>query len=298
MLRLGSTHWLHRSPSGTLPLLTFNLSTGKLQSEMFDAPTRGYLRDIIWGVLKKIPESSREIAAPAVVERVIAVTSLTGDATLLISAAFGTVSASIVGLVQDEELLVQVPFSGSMAMLPPAGITQKFDYRHETLGDASTGYYHVTVAARAATETVLDGIIITKNAAASTPGAVGTFAIDIKGTQGVFVHSVTVATYTRAETQAKVLVALDNPQGSVLAHHLVRPTATLFTGAGTQLATPVVTVADADGDTIAENGVPGQLNPTTLYPRLRISAAGLAQATENVVTDPAYNKVQSLVIQF
>lgn len=299
MLRIGSTHWLYTATS-TNPVAVFSidLSSGVASSALFDFNTRNYLWDTIWRVLRRLSNVERVAAAKTLLERVLAATSLTGNATLEFSVGASSATAELVSAVVGEDVLIQIPFSGSMAMLPPTGTTEKLNYRYETLGDASTGYYHVSIAARGPSDAAIDEISISKNTDWSTPGSIGTFAISIGNVEGFFLHNVTVTTYTRAETQAKLLLLLDSPQGPVFAHQALRATATLFTTGAAQSATPIVTVANTDGSAPNENGIPYQLNPSTLYPKVRISAAGLTQASDNVVTDPVFNKAQSLVVQF
>lgn len=187
-----------------------------------------------------------------------------------------------------------VPLSSGGPVVP----IPQFAYRHTVLGDESTGLYYVTASVRGDSDTPLDSVVVTKNIALSTPGTLGTFAVDVTGTLGVFLHSLTVTTYTRSQTQAKLVLAFDNPQGPVKAHEFVRPSAVLLVGNGAQSATPIVMVADVTGAAPEVNGMPYQVDPETAYPRIRVSVSGLSQATANVVTDPMYNRVQSLVVQF
>jgi hypothetical protein len=241
---------------------------------------------------------------PNLIPRIMAVSSLTGPGAMAVEVVAGDdfeAVVSIAGCEVGERLIVQIPHSVGMALFPriiDPSPNEIFVYRKEALGDETTGLYYVTVAARGEDQAALDAMEIVKNEVFSTAGTVGTFAIDINGATGLFLHSVTITTYTRVETQAKLVVVIDNPQGPVKPHEAVRPSATLITGNGTQLSTPTVVLTGADGAVPSTNGVPHQLDPEALYGHIRVAAVGLVQATGNVVSDASFNKAQSLVIQF
>ena len=310
MIQKSSTLWTHVTTDPVTPLFAIDLRTGLVTSAAFESTTRAYLSKLMWQFLGGLSLEQRIAAVPNLVPRIIAVSSLTGTGELRVdvsgvtgsgASATAAASVSIGNATVGETVLVQIPHSVGLPLFPKIidpSPNEIFVYRKATLGDASTGLYHVTVAARGEDQEAVDAIVIEKNAGFSTPGTVGTFALNIDGVTGLFLHSVTVTTYTRVETQAKLVVVIDNPQGAVLAHEAVRPSATLITGIGAQLSTPTVVLTGADGAVPATNGIPHQLDPEATYGHIRVAAVGLSQATENVISDAAYNKAQSLVIQF
>lgn len=172
-----------------------------------------------------------------------------------------------------------------------------FGERYFEIGDASTGIWYVTISARAATTALLDELAAIKHIT-STTGGLGTFAIDIEVPAGVAVQSVTVFTYTKKETQPRVVLTMDNPQGARHAHRFVRPSVLQFPPTNTPTSTVSVSVADASGATPTTYGVVGQLDPTSTYPKIRIVATGFFAANNNSVSDHNFNKPQSLVVQF
>jgi len=172
-----------------------------------------------------------------------------------------------------------------------------FGERYFELGTAATGTWYVTVSARAASESALTGITVSQHAS-STAGPMGTFAVSVSTPVGVAVQSVTLFTYTRVETQPKVVLMLDNPQGPRLAHRFVRPSVLQFPPTNAQQHSPMVSVADSSGQIPETFGILGQLDPTTAYPKIRIVAVGFFSAESNSVADRFYNKPQSLVVQF
>jgi hypothetical protein len=301
MIQKSSTLWTHVATAATTPLFAIDLKTGAVTSAAFDTTARSYLSKLMWQFLGSMELSQRAAAVPNLVPRIIAVSSLTGTGELRVEVSGTTASVSIGNATIGETVLVQIPHSVGLPLFPKIidpSPNEIFVYRKETLGDASTGLYYVTVAARGEDQAAVDAIVIEKNLDFSTPGTVGTFALDIHGALGLFIHSVTVTTYTRVETQAKMAVVIDNPQGPVKPHEAVRPSATLISGNGSQLSTPTVVLTGPDGAVPATNGIPHQLDPDATYDHIRVSAVGFAQATANVVSDTAYNKAQSLVIQF
>jgi hypothetical protein len=301
MIQKSSTLWTHVAAAPVTPLFAIDLRTGVVTSAAFDTTTRSYISKLLWQFLSGISLPQRQVAVPNLVPRIIAVSSLTGTGQLAVEVGETSASVSVAGATVGELDLIQIPHSVGLPLFPKIidpSPNEIFVYRKATLGDASTGLYYVTVAARGEDQAAVDAITIEKNLTFSTPGTVGTFALDINGAAGLFLHSVTVTTYTRVETQAKMVVVIDNPQGPAKAHEAVRPSATLITGNGSQLSTPAVVLTAADGAVPATNGIPHQLNPDATYDHIRVSAVGFAQATENVVSDTAYNKAQSLVIQF
>ena len=301
MIQKSSTLWTHVAAAPVTPLFAIDLRTGVVTSAAFDTTTRSYISKLLWQFLSGIALPQRQVAIPNLVPRIIAVSSLTGTGQLAVEVGETSASVSVAGATVGELDLIQIPHSVGLPLFPKIidpSPNEIFVYRKATLGDASTGLYYVTVAARGEDQAAVDAITIEKNLTFSTPGTVGTFALDINGAAGLFLHSVTVTTYTRVETQAKMVVVIDNPQGAAKAHEAVRPSATLITGNGSQLSTPAVVLTAADGAVPATNGIPHQLDPDATYDHIRVSAVGFAQATENVVSDTAYNKAQSLVIQF
>lgn len=301
MARVASTVWSVTASATAFPLFSIDLSSGSVVSGFFDRATTDYLHGLLWSFLSRFERGQRDAVVTNLLPRLVAVSSLTGDASLALSIADGNAQAQVSGAAVGEALLVQVPHSAGLPLFPKIvdpSPNEIFAYKRAVLGDVSTGYYFVTVAVRGATQEAVDAITISKSAVFSTPGTIGVFAVEITGTTGLFVHSVTLFTYTRVETQAKAVVVMDSPQGAVHAHEAVRPSATLITANGSQLATPTVVLTDASGGVPETNGIPHQLDPMVIYGRLRVSAVGFTQATENVVTDTAYNKAQSLVIQF
>lgn len=173
----------------------------------------------------------------------------------------------------------------------------KFGERYFELGNAATGTWYVTVAARAETEAQLDAISATKHIT-SIAGEMGSFVVYLDNPVGVAIQSITLFTYTRQQTQPKVVLILNNPQGAKHAHRFVRPSVLQFPPTNAQQNTPMVSVADADGVIPTTYGIVGQLDPATQYPKIRIVATGFFAAESNSVADYRYNKPQSLVVQF
>jgi len=301
MQRAASTIWTHTATGPTLPLFTIDLAKGSVRSTFFDANVGSYVTGLLGQFLGLLTLPQRIVAIPNLIPRIMAVSSLTGEGELSVSVTGNVADVRVTGLVVGEVLIVQVPHSAGLPLFPKIvdpSPNEVFVYRKETLGDASTGLYYVTVAARGVDQDAVDAISIIKSAAHSTAGSIGTFGIEINGAAGLFLHSVNVTTYTRVETQAKMVVVIDNPQGAVKPHEIVRPSATIITGNGSQLSTPTVVPADDTGSVPQTNGIPHQLDPEATYSHVRVSAVGFAQAGENVITDAAFNKAQSLVIQF
>lgn len=300
-MRVASTVWAVTATAPSFELFTVRLDTGVVASTFFERSTTDYLHGLLWPLLSRFDMAKRPDVITNLLPRLVAVSSLTGEALLALSVDGAVATARVGGAVASESLLVQVPHSAGLPLFPKIvdpSPNEVFTYKRTVLGDSTTGLYYVTVAVRGATQEAVDAISITKHAAFSVPGTVGTFAVEVTGTTGLYLHSVTLFTYTQVETQAKALVVMDSPQGAVHAHEAVRPTATFISANGSQLATPTVVLTDASGGVPETNGVPHQLDPSVIYGRLRISAVGFAQAAANVVTDPAFNKAQSLVIQF
>ena len=173
----------------------------------------------------------------------------------------------------------------------------KFGERYFELGNASTGVWYVTVTARAESEAQLDAIAATKHAS-SVAGEFGSFVVHLNNPVGVAIESVTLFTYTKQQTQPKVVVVLNNPQGAKYAHRFVRPSVLQFPPTNAQTHTPMVSVAGEDGEIPSAYGIVGQLDPTATYSKIRIVATGFFAAETNTVSDYRYNKPQSLVIQF
>lgn len=293
--------WMHTARAAVTPLFLVDLGSLAVTSDFFDGHYTAYIGKLLEQFLGPLSVESRVVAVPNLVPRIVAVSSLTGTGQLVVTVEGNIATASISGATVGEVEIVQVPHSAGLPLFPKIidpSPNEIFVYRKETLGDETTGLYYVTVAARGEDQEAIDAIDIEKNLAFSTPGTVGTFAIDVHGAAGLFLHSVTVTTYTRAETQAKLVVVVDNPQGAVKAHEAVRPSATLITGVGAQLSTPTVVLTGPDGAVPMTNGIPHQLDPEATYNHIRVAATGFAQATENVVSDVAFNRAQSLVIQF
>lgn len=169
--------------------------------------------------------------------------------------------------------------------------------RYFELGDVSTGIWYVTVQASAALSLQLDSIAAVK-AETSTPGALGTFAVNLSVPVGVDLRSVTIFTYTKRETQPRLILTMDNPQGAKHAHRFVRPAVLQFPPTNTPSDTVTVSVADAAGAVPSTYGVVGQLDPAATYPKIRIVATGFFSAESNSVSDKRFNKAQSLVVQF
>ena len=169
--------------------------------------------------------------------------------------------------------------------------------RYFELGDAATGTWYVTITARASTMAGIDAITVAKHPS-SVAGALGSFVVHVDNPVGVAIESITLFTYTRRETQPKLVLVLNNPVGPRYAHRFVRPAVIQFPPTNAQQTTPMVSVADADGLVPATYGVTGQLNPSATYPKIRIVATGFFSADSNVVSDARYNKPQSLVVQF
>lgn len=293
--------WMYTAKTAVTPLFLVDLKSLKVTSDFFDGNYTAYIGKLLEQFLEALSVADRVLAVPNLVPRIVAVSSLTGTGQLAVTVDGTMATAVIAGATVGEVEIVQVPHSAGLPLFPKIidpSPNEVFVYRKATLGDASTGLYHVTVAARGEDQEAVDAIVIEKNEAFSTPGTVGTFAIDLHGVYGLFIHSITVTTYTRVETQAKLVLVVDNPQGAVKAHEAVRPSATLITGVGAQLSTPTVVLTGPDGAVPATNGIPHQLDPDATYNHIRVAATGFAQATENVVSDVAFNRAQSLVIQF
>lgn len=306
MKQLSSNIWLHQATSEVTSLLVLDLSTGEVAGGIFNAASSSYAQQTLWSFLSGMSLERRIAAASNLLTRFFSVSSLTGEARVGVAIDGELVEVSIIDAVVGEDIIVQLPHSTAMALAappvvipdpPPPPPSETMGYRTFELGDAGTGLWYVTVAARATSEALFD-IAVLKNADLSTPGALGTFAVDVSNVEGLSIYSITAFTYTKAETQAKLLVVLDNPQGPRFAHEVARCSATQTTTTGSQSMTPIISVARSDGAIPAANGVPHQIDPTESYPRLRVSAVGFTSATENAVTDPAFNKPQSLVIQF
>lgn len=172
-----------------------------------------------------------------------------------------------------------------------------FGERFFELGDATTGTWYATVTGRALSDSALDAITVVKDAS-SVAGDLGTFAVSVNNPVGVAIQSITLFTYTRRETQPKIVLVLNNPSGPRHAHRFVRPSVIQFPPTNAQSTTPMVSVAGADGLVPSTYGVTGQLNPSAMYPKIRIVATGFFAAESNVVSDSRYNKPQSLVVQF
>lgn len=301
MIQKSSTLWTHVATAAATPLFALDLTSGIVSSDVFPASTKTYLSRLLWQFLDGLSLEQRKLAMPNLAPRIIAVSSLTGTGQLAVEVVGNTAQVKIVGATIGELDLVQIPHSVGLPLFPKIidpSPNEVFVYRKATLGDETTGLYYVTVAARGEDQEAIDAIDIQKNMTFSTPGTVGTFAIDVHGALGLFVHSITVTTYTRVETQAKLVLVVDNPQGAVKAHEAVRPSATLITGVGAQLSTPTVVLTGPDGAVPMTNGIPHQLDPNGTYDHIRVSCVGFAQATENVVSDIAFNRAQSLIVQF
>ena len=173
----------------------------------------------------------------------------------------------------------------------------KFGERYFELGNISTGTWYVTVTARAESEAQLDAISASKHAS-SVAGEFGSFVVHLNNPVGVAIQSVTLFTYTKQQTQPKVVVVLNNPQGPKYAHRFVRPSVLQFPPTNAQAHTPMVSVAGEDGEIPSAYGIVGQLDPTATYSKIRIVATGFFAAESNTVADYRYNKPQSLVVQF
>ena len=169
--------------------------------------------------------------------------------------------------------------------------------RHFELGSASTGIWYVTVSARASSPGAFAAIAAQKHAS-SVAGSLGNFAVSIDNPVGVAIETVTLFTYTKRETQPKIVLVMNNPQGACYAHRFVRPAVVQFPPTNAQLHTPMVSVAGSDGLVPAAYGVVGQLDPAALYSKIRVVATGFFSAESNTVSDQNYNKPQSLVVRF
>lgn len=169
--------------------------------------------------------------------------------------------------------------------------------RYFELGNAATGIWYVTVTGRASTPTAFDALAATKHAS-SVAGPLGSFVVSLENPSSVAVQSVTLFTYTRRETQPKVVLVMNNPQGARPAHRFVRPSVVQFPPTNAQQTTPTVSVAGADGLVPSTYGVTGQLDPNASYPKIRVVATGFFAAETNAVSDARFNKPQSLVVQF
>lgn len=296
MQRVSSNIWSHRATASTAPLCSINIATGAVSSALLDAATVGYLQQTIDSMIASLSASEYGSALGAILPRLISVTPLTGVGELTVGATDATANVTLTGMVPGDVVLVQIPHSTTLALFaPPPPAT--LGYRTFTLGDAGTGLWYVTIAARASSAELF-AISVLKNADLSTPGPLGTFAIDVGNVEGLSLYSVSAFTYTRVATQPKVLLLIDNPQGPVFAHQVARCSAVQTTTNGAQSMTPIVSVAREDGSVPAANGLPHQIDPAESYPRLRVSAVGFTAASEDAVTDPAFNKPQTLVVQF
>lgn len=169
--------------------------------------------------------------------------------------------------------------------------------RYFELGDATTGTWYVTVQASASAPAQLAAINALK-ADSSVAGSLGTFAVSLSIPQGVQVKSITLFTYTKRETQPRIILVMDNPQGAKHAHQFVRPAVLQFPPTNSPSDTVTVSVADAVGAVPTTYGVVGQLDPAATYPKIRIVATGFFSAESNSVSDRRFNKAQSLVVQF
>lgn len=169
--------------------------------------------------------------------------------------------------------------------------------RYFELGDVSTGLWYVTVQASGSSQAQLDQLLAVKDAS-SVSGILGTFAVDLHVPAGVSIQSVTLFTYTKHETQPRIVLTMDNPQGAKHAHRFVRPAVLQFPPTNSPSDTVTVSVADAAGAVPTTYGVVGQLDPTATYPKIRIVATGFFAAESNSVSDKRFNKPQSLVVQF
>lgn len=175
--------------------------------------------------------------------------------------------------------------------------TWVYGERYFELGDYSTGTWYVTVSARAASNSAFQGLAAVKHNS-SVAGELGTFAVMLTCPVGVVIQSVTLFTYTRRETQPRIVLMMDNPQGARYAHQFIRPSVTQFPPTNAQQVAPTVSVADAAGSVPTTYGIVGQLDPTKTYPKIRVVATGFFAAGANAVSDHFYNKPQSLVVQF
>jgi len=173
----------------------------------------------------------------------------------------------------------------------------KFGERYFELGTASTGTWYVTVAARAETEAALDAITAVRHDS-SVEGPFGSFVVHLNNPVGVAIQSITLFTYTRQQTQPKIVLVMNNPQGAKYAHRFVRPSVIQFPPTNAQQHTPMVSMADANGVVPTSFGIVGQLDPSVMYSKIRIVATGFFAAESNSVADYRYNKPQSLVVQF
>ena len=175
--------------------------------------------------------------------------------------------------------------------------TWYYGERYFELGDASTGKWYVTVTARAASASAFASVTTIKHNS-SVAGELGTFVVKLDSPSDVAVQSVTLFTYTKRETQPRIVLIMDNPQGARFAHQFVRPSVTQFPPTNAQQAAPTVSVADATGAVPTSFGIVGQLDPAATYSKIRIVATGFFAAGANAVSDHLYNKPQSLVVQF
>jgi hypothetical protein len=169
--------------------------------------------------------------------------------------------------------------------------------RYFELGDVSTGIWYVTVQANAGSVAQIDQLAAVK-AASSVEGSLGTFAVNLSTPAGVAVQSITLFTYTKRETQPRIVLTMDNPQGAKHAHQFVRPSVLQFPPTNSPTDTVTVSVADAAGAVPTTYGVVGQLDPAATYPKIRIVATGFFSAESNSVSDRRFNKAQSLMVQF
>lgn len=169
--------------------------------------------------------------------------------------------------------------------------------RYFELGDVSTGIWYVTVQANASSPVQLDQLAVVK-AASSVAGQLGTFAVNLSIPSGVAIQSITLFTYTKRETQPRIVLTMDNPQGAKHAHQFVRPSVLQFPPTNSPTDTVTVSVADSSGAVPTTYGVVGQLDPTATYPKIRIVATGFFSAESNSVSDRRFNKAQSLMVQF
>lgn len=188
---------------------------------------------------------------------------------------------------------VQQGLQTQIAAIP----TWVYGERYFELGNASTGIWYITVTARAASTSAFSGLTASKHSS-SVAGELGTFAVMLTCPADVAVQSVTLFTYTRKETQPRIVLMMDNPQGARHAHRFVRPSVTQFPPTNAQQVAPTVSVADATGSVPTTYGIVGQLDPTATYPKIRIVATGFFAAGANAISDHYYNKPQSLVVQF
>lgn len=224
------------------------------------------------------------------------------------------------------------PASSTLMMVRASGaVTTSGGQAYENPLYVTYGHWFVSVVAHTLHSTLSDDdnrlvCDITEDVALSVPGPLGTLAIRVKpramdwaGRHSI--RSITLSTLTTTKTQAKLLVIIDFSDfpdagfrpGWLLSGYcdprsVAYPVAVFRSTSGSQSLTPIVTLANEDGSPVQSNGVPNQF---TILPGawnegkveegppcIRVSVAGLSKADADVVTDPAFNKLQSLTIQF